>query len=353
MSLSKCFLGTLVLALAIPASSLGQSFSDDFEGNTLDPFWNANYEQAGSIVFPSADRAHGGTQSLKLESYYNVGQKGICVGHEFTEPTYGTVTVWMYDTGADVSSSNYMNLQLIKQGAGRTGALATMDYDHGPGYGGEYNYIPPVESGAPSEYTTVDRTQGWHEFTISILPNSATFWIDGVEVYAGANPTAMGFDLITLNLGGPYWRPAFDTYFDDFEFVEYVENPFTVTDFGPPLGKKKKLGSTLPVKFQLFVDDVEMQSPEDIQNALGASEPVCPKIVIYDVSETVNVDLPEDEGNVGEGGDLGDCFRYSDCQWIFNLGLPNNSFFSGREYAITVDVGDIELTPGNNLFEIK
>ena len=129
-------------------------------------------------------------------------------------------------------------------------------------------------------------------------------------------------------------------------------NPFTATDFEPPMGHKKKLGSTLPVKFQLFVGDDEMQSPEEIGQALGLNQPIYPKILITEV-DAGSVELPEDAGNVGDGGDLGDSFRYSDGRWIFNLGLPEHPFFSETAYLITIEVGPFVMTPGNNLFEIK
>jgi hypothetical protein len=138
---------------------------------------------------------------------------------------------------------------------------------------------------------------------------------------------------------------------------------FSTSDFGEPMGKKKQLGSTLPVKFRLFFDDDddpvtppdEVTGQEELNDILTANgcQPDSPHIAIYEVTDTEDVELPEDPNNVGEGGDLGDSFRYSDGNWIFNLGLPSEIYWSGREYKVTVRIGECELTPGNNLFEIK
>jgi hypothetical protein len=138
---------------------------------------------------------------------------------------------------------------------------------------------------------------------------------------------------------------------------------FTTSDFGEPMGKKKQLGSTLPVKFVLYYDHdgnpgtapIEVAGQQQLNAILETMglQPDSPRIRIYDMTGQLNIDLPEDQGNVGEGGDLGDAFRYSDGNWIFNLGLPNDIFYSGRQYKVTVGLGEWELTPGNNLFEIK
>ena len=131
-------------------------------------------------------------------------------------------------------------------------------------------------------------------------------------------------------------------------------NPFTVSDFKAPMGSKKKLGSTLPVKFQLFDGDVEMQTPDQIGQALGLGSPVSPRILLYDETDLANelgLDLPED-GNVGEGGELGDCFRYSDGNWIFNLRL-NAPIYAPASFVVKVKIGDIILEPGNDMFQTK
>jgi len=131
-------------------------------------------------------------------------------------------------------------------------------------------------------------------------------------------------------------------------------NPFALSDFKEPMGLKKKLGSTLPVKFQLFQGDAEVQTPEQIGQALGLDTAVWPRILLYDATDLateLGIDLPED-GNVGEGGDLGDCFRSSDGNWIFNLRL-NAPIYAPGSFLVKVKVGDIILEPGNGMFQTK
>jgi hypothetical protein len=176
----------------------------------------------------------------------------------------------------------------------------------------------------------------------------------------GSSVAALGSDIL---VGAPHAGPGGTVFLFAGPGPSCPCEHFTTSDFGPPMGKKKQLGSTLPVKFQLFFDDdndpdtppIEVAGQEQLNQILtqNGCQPDSPRIRIYDVTEKLDVDLPEDEGNVGEGGDLGDAFRYSDGNWIFNLKLPNDLFFSGREYKVTVGLGECELTPGNNLFEIK
>ncbi len=133
---------------------------------------------------------------------------------------------------------------------------------------------------------------------------------------------------------------------------------FSLTDFGAPMGKKKKLGATIPVKFQLFFDGVEILSQEGLDIVLkeNGCEPACPEIGIFDLTDeakAVGIELTEDLTNVGEGGDLGFCFRYSAPNWIFNLGLPEDVFFSSTTYGVEVIIGNCILRPGNEIFQIK
>ncbi len=155
---------------------------------------------------------------------------------------------------------------------------------------------------------------------------------------------------------------AGDSRFNLYRFSSTVVCPcdsFTTSDFGPPMGKKKKLGSTLPVKFQLFYDDpdddpdagpVEVAGQDQLNVILGACGPACQKIKLYDVSvaaEQVGLELPADGDNVGEGGDLGNCFRYTDGNWIYNLRLEDPLFKKGGTYLVEVEIGQCTLRPGN------
>jgi hypothetical protein len=207
---------TLLAALGLGLFGLSAKaqFSDGFEGPSLDPFWSTSL-QSGYIVCPSSTRAHTGSHSLELVSTSTSSDKWVFVYHQFQQPTYGTVSVWVYDTGADVSSANYITFD-ITRASSDVAVIKTYDFDLGPGQGGStyYYWATNVPSGPSSG---IDRTQAWHQFTISCLPNALTLRIDGTLIYTG--PGGQTFDKVEMYLHGPYWRPAWSVQFDDFQFT--------------------------------------------------------------------------------------------------------------------------------------
>lgn len=188
-----------------PAQAGLISFTDKFEGSTLDPFWST-VEQSGSVTFPSTARAHSGSQSVQFNSIVTSDQKWIGLFHDFAEPVYGRFSVWMYDTGANVSSSNYLWMGVT--GASTHAAIFTHDFNSGVGA----TYA--IARSGPGESSGIARTETWHQFEITTSPIETTFAIDGDVVATGP---AVGVDRITLQMFGPNWRPAFTGYFDDFE----------------------------------------------------------------------------------------------------------------------------------------
>jgi hypothetical protein len=126
---------------------------------------------------------------------------------------YGTASVWVFDTGADQSSSNYLTLQLENRGQGTQRVIIGYDYDLGPTNGGNY-YI-----GSGTDNSGVDRTPGWHLFAIETTPDLTRFSIDGVVVRT--DPTGFAFDHLRVGMFGPSWRPAWQGQFDDFSFREF------------------------------------------------------------------------------------------------------------------------------------
>jgi hypothetical protein len=189
------------------------TFVDGFEGPSLSALWSTT-TQAGSITFPSAAQPHSGQQSLQFDSTQSQGDKRIEVFHVFPTPTFGRVSVWMYDTGADELSSNYTGMYAVSQ-SGEGAALFTFDYDLGPDNGGNY-YGNPF--GDPGINTGFDRTKGWHQLTIDTTPQSQTLAIDGNTVATGAGGVPVAE--VHLFMSGPTWRPAWQVYFDDFEFED-------------------------------------------------------------------------------------------------------------------------------------
>jgi hypothetical protein len=200
--------------------SAGISFTDGFEAATLDPFWSTR-QDSGSVSV-SGTQVHAGTQALQLSSTSGTGEKYIWVFHTFDQPVFGDVSVWMYDTGADEGSSNYLGLELSNSVDGQHAALYTRDYDLGtPAAGGDYRWNCNDASGY-----SVDRTKEWHHFTISSTPEQIVLAIDGQVVRSAAGGTP--FDRVQLRMEGPTWRPAWVCYYDDFSFEEYTATVPTV-----------------------------------------------------------------------------------------------------------------------------
>ncbi len=140
----KRFITLVVLVLTNVSGAYAGSiqFTDGFEGSTLDPFWNANV-QSGSITLSTA-KAHSGVQSVQFSSVDSGEGKVLYLIHNFTGMMYGEVSVWFYDTGAGMESSNnvgitLMNSQLASTGNGELADLFADDYDY-PGNGDTYVY---------------------------------------------------------------------------------------------------------------------------------------------------------------------------------------------------------------------
>jgi hypothetical protein len=206
-------------------------FSDGFEAPTINPFWTQQ-QQSGTISLVSSP-VFSGNQAVRFTSFNSGVNKNINLIHTFATPVYGRASVRVFDTGADVFSSNYLALQLTRHtGTYDQKLIVGYDYDLGPSNGGNY-YVGPgdINSG-------VDRTQGWHEFVIDTTPDSTKFYIDGVLVRSEA--AGFAFDHLYLTMFGPSWRPAWTGYFDDFSFTEYREatatpEPVSAVVFGAVL----------------------------------------------------------------------------------------------------------------------
>src|SRR5437899_12070686 len=96
---------------ALEDRTVPSTFVDGFEGPTLNPFWSQT-TRSGSVKFPSTALVHSGHQSVEFDSIESSEDKGIGLVHTFETPTYGRVSVWLYDNGAGVFSSNYMILSV-------------------------------------------------------------------------------------------------------------------------------------------------------------------------------------------------------------------------------------------------
>jgi hypothetical protein len=202
---------------ALEDRRLLSGFADGFEAPTLDPFW-ATVTNSGSVALTPTGPAHSGSQSVQLSSVQTGSQKSIDIHHDFAKPVYGRVSVWVYDTGAGESSSNYIGFGVLNLAEGTAAGLGTQDYDLGPTNGGTYGYGSSYGASSGGA-TPIVRTKAWHQFVIDAAPAAFKIMIDGVQVYADGG--GHQFDRVRLEIHGPDWRPAWTAYFDDFAFTPY------------------------------------------------------------------------------------------------------------------------------------
>jgi hypothetical protein len=200
---AKCSTICLAICLASTLTHLNQglavSFTDGFEGQSLDPFWVPNLT-GGSVLFPATAQAHGGAQSVKL-SVSGGMESHLFLDHVMPALSYGTVSVWVYDPTPG-QFGNFFGLYL--ESSTNILDLQTFDYE-----GSEYHY----QLSGVSYPTGVPRTKAWHQFSIQSTAEAVSFSIDGITVYTG--PGGIPFDLIRLGVYGSV--AASSPYFDDFQ----------------------------------------------------------------------------------------------------------------------------------------
>lgn len=210
----KSLLGRLLPVLGTCSLLHAQQFMvvDPFESPVQSNFWSMRTD-SGAITPATSDQAHAGSNSVRFASTMTSQNKNIELYHQFPEMMFGTVSVWLYDTGADRPSSNYLGLYIRNSHLGAAAGLWTSDYDLGQSNGGTYNFTA-FQDGA-SGPTIVDRTQEWHHLLITATAGALIMEIDGVTVYNGVG--GVPFDRVILDMHGPSWRPAWTAYYDDFE----------------------------------------------------------------------------------------------------------------------------------------
>jgi hypothetical protein len=144
------------------------------------------------------------------------------LSHRFPTLTYGRASIWVYDTGADLQSSNYLGLTVYNSQLNESGAYVTAwDYDLGLDNGGSYVFgVPGV---LPYRHTFIDRTRAWHNWVIDSQEDELLVHVDGIEVHRG--PGGRLFDTVQFHLSGPVWRPLWTGYYDDFQITLTAPSP--------------------------------------------------------------------------------------------------------------------------------
>jgi hypothetical protein len=98
-------------------SLLSGGFSDSFEGASINPFWSI-LNRSGSVSL-SSNKAHTGSQSVRLDTTSTSQNKLVELFHQFDAKSYGDTSVWFYDTGAGLSSSNYIEFEVTDRAFSR------------------------------------------------------------------------------------------------------------------------------------------------------------------------------------------------------------------------------------------
>src|SRR5262249_13022528 len=158
------------------------------------------------VQFPSTAAAHSGSQSVALNTFDTGINKEVQLTHDFGGSTYGTASIWLYDTGAGQTSGNYLEFYVFNS-SGIVAEGSTQDYDPRPG-GNGHTYDFGTAAGGFE--TSIVRTQDWHHFVLKDLPDSLQISIDDTVVYSSNAGTA--FTNLTINMHAPSWRPAMVSY---------------------------------------------------------------------------------------------------------------------------------------------
>ncbi len=168
------FVGCLCLATSGVANA--DSFSDDFEADSFDPFWTIS--EAFGTVGLSADQAHSGAQSAAFTTGEG-GFRDISLAHQFDTPVHGTFSVWLYDSAPGIMTSDArLFLTNSADPTART-FIGPLDYDS------DVYYIQGP--GLLESATDVQRTLGWHLLVIVTDSSGGQLLLDGAQLYSWCN----------------------------------------------------------------------------------------------------------------------------------------------------------------------
>lgn len=211
--MSKWLLVPIMCAAATAMPGAVVSFTDGFEGASIDPFWQVTQDYG--TVSTSADLAFSGTQSAKFASISG-GQRGMRLTHDFGEAMYGIVSVRFYDY-APGQETLYEFLRLYTVNAFGENFVGAADYDAFCYQAGSVPSGPNQSCGIyPGTYTTnTARTAGWRLFEIDASSTAISISIDGSQVFTQAGD--FPFRYVDLAVSGPFWRPNTLVYWDDFQ----------------------------------------------------------------------------------------------------------------------------------------
>jgi len=131
---------------------------------------------------------------------------------------------------------------------------------------------------------------------------------------------------------------------------------FSLEGFMSPVGKAHRLGSTLPFKLNLFLDDAPITSQEALDAALEqVGLPAgCPRLAVFAYGDSTDLAADGRFNNPGTAASGDDCFRFSDDgSLIFNLKIGPETFARGLTYEAGLRLNGELLSPENRFFQVR
>jgi len=150
-------------------------------------------------------------------------------------------------------------------------------------------------------------------------------------------------------------RYIIDNFAGFFGTTQRIER-FSTQGFLPPVGNTRRLGSTLPLKLNLFFDGQRITSQQQLDAALTeVGFPAgCARVAVFAQNDPTDLAAGGGFENAGPPGSSKGCFRFSDeGSLIFNLELGSKNFVRGMTYEAGVRLDSELLSPENRLFQVR
>jgi hypothetical protein len=150
-------------------------------------------------------------------------------------------------------------------------------------------------------------------------------------------------------------RYIIDDFAGTFGTTQRIER-FSTEGFLPPVGNVRRVGSTLPLKLRLFLDNEPITSQAALDAALAeVGLPAgCARLAVFALNDPVDLAADGRFDNRGSPEPSDDCFRFSDDGLlIFNLELGSETFVRGVTYEAGLRLNGELLSPENRLFQVR
>jgi hypothetical protein len=252
-----------LLAFAPPA--LAQSYSDSFNGPTLNSWWTQNIGGDLSFSF-SNTQFHTSPASLQVQLTQNGGE--VELTHVFSAPVHGDFSVWVYDDPSlttnqihDLSETLWIRSADWQQGV--QVELQGWQYSAYASDGVTSSSCDLAPRAASAEWRKLHATVGNADITVQVENGSG---VVGACTFPYA---ATALTTLILHVGDEslnFYPPSPVAYLDDFNCSQ-CGTGYTVSLLYDPL-KAAKSGSTIPIKLQLLSGGVNVSAANLVLHAV-------------------------------------------------------------------------------------